>query len=76
MTFLQEYRRERALIDAKIRAAGIDPASIILRARVRNWLQDVKHTIKNMVLYYRTGLIETTTATDVYATYDYERHTH
>jgi hypothetical protein len=73
MTFLQEYRRERAVIDAKIRAAGIDPAAIILRARLSNWLQDVKHTLKNMVLYYRTGLIETTTVTDVYATYAPEK---
>jgi hypothetical protein len=78
MTLLQEYRRQRALIRAKIIMGGYDPDAIILRARLRNWLQDVRHVLNNYALYKSTkracgrGICETTRPEDVYATYDYE----
>lgn len=41
--FIKELVKHRQFVDQKVREAGIDPATIVLRARVRNLLTDIKH---------------------------------
>lgn len=75
MTLLEMYRRERALIRAKIERAGYDPDAIIWRARVTNWWQEVRQVMRDYRLYRAAGLVPTMRPQDAYRTYDHEATT-
>ena len=65
----KELKAERARVRHCIVAAGIDPSRILLRARLRNWFQDLRHALHNVFVLRFRGLEENTAPGSIFRSY-------